>query len=283
MGRRVVEVVILAAAVSVPACGADSERPGATKAAAQLEVGAPSTPHAVLASPAAPELVSFATPDGGLVYADLYARADRDADANAADADADADGADDADHADRAVVLAHGAQFDKESWGQQARVLAAAGFRVLAIDFRGYGRSTGPGQEQPLGAPLKLDVLAAVRWLRAAGAKSVSVVGGSMGGTAAADASIEAAPGEIDRLVLLGAAASGPPEKLQGRKLFIVSRQDTRGDGVVRLDRIREQYERAPQPKELLVLEGAAHAQFLFATDQGERLMSEIVRFLSEP
>jgi hypothetical protein len=31
----------------------------------------------------------------------------------------------------------------------------------------------------------------------------------------------------------------------------------------------------------LLVLEGSAHAQFIFATDQGERLMAEILRFLS--
>jgi hypothetical protein len=31
-----------------------------------------------------------------------------------------------------------------------------------------------------------------------------------------------------------------------------------------------------------VILDGAAHAQFLFETDQGERLLSEIVRFLSE-
>jgi hypothetical protein len=38
-----------------------------------------------------------------------------------------------------------------------------------------------------------------------------------------------------------------------------------------------------PEPKELIVLEGSAHAQFIFATDQGERLMREILRFLSAP
>jgi acetyl esterase/lipase len=36
-----------------------------------------------------------------------------------------------------------------------------------------------------MGAPLHLDVLAAVRYLRKMGAKTVSVVGGSMGGGAA--------------------------------------------------------------------------------------------------
>ena len=46
---------------------------------------------------------------------------------------------------------------------------------------------------------------------------------------------------------------------------------------------IRDQHEKAPGPKELVILEGSAHAQFLFATDQAERLMREILRFLSEP
>lgn len=36
---------------------------------------------------------------------------------------------------------------------------------VLATDFRGYGLSHGPGDKDPLSAPLDLDVLAAVRYL----------------------------------------------------------------------------------------------------------------------
>ena len=34
---------------------------------------------------------------------------------------------------------------------------------------------------------------------------------------------------------------------------------------------------------ELVVLEGSAHAQFVFQTDQADRLMREILRFLSAP
>jgi pimeloyl-ACP methyl ester carboxylesterase len=208
---------------------------------------------------AAQTTVSFPTEDGGLVYADLYGTGDR------------------------AVVLAHGGRFNKESWEKQARILAAANFRVLAIDFRGYGKSTGPGQADPLGAPLHLDVLAAVRYLRKTGAKSVSVVGGSMGGSAAGDASIASQPGEIDRLVLLGAAPNGPAGKVKSPILFIVARDDARGDHELRLPGIRAQYEKAPEPKELIVLDGSAHAQYLFQTDQGDRLMREILRFLSAP
>lgn len=206
-----------------------------------------------------PERVSFPTQDGGLVYADIYGTGDR------------------------GVVLAHGGRFNKESWTPQARTLAKAGFRVLAFDFRGYGQSRGPGESQPLGAPLHLDVLAAVRYLRQTGTKTVSIVGGSMGGGAAADASMEAEPGEIDRVVLLAAQANGPAEKLKGRKLFIVSRDDVGGPDIPRLPKIRAQYERAPDPKELVILDGSAHAQYIFGTDQGERLMREILRFLSEP
>jgi hypothetical protein len=69
---------------------------------------------------------------------------------------------------------------------------------------------------------------------------------------------------------------------MKGRKLFVVARDDTSGTGP-RLPRIREQYERAPEPKELLILDGSAHAQFLFRTDQKDRLTRAILRVLSEP
>jgi hypothetical protein len=47
------------------------------------------------------------------------------------------------------------------------------------------------------------------------------------------------------------------------------------------LPRIRAQFEKALEPKELIILDGSAHAQFLFQTAQGERVMREIIRFLS--
>ncbi len=207
---------------------------------------------------AAQETVSFPTEDGGRVCADLYGQ-----------------GA-------RAVVLAHGGRFNKESWRVQAQALASEGFRVLAIDFRGFGCSTGPGQADFDHAPFDNDILAAVRYLKAHGARTVSVVGGSFGGGAAGDASIKAGPGEIDRIVFLGAAPNLSAEKLNSRALFIVARDDANDSGR-RLPRIRAQYEKAPQPKELIVLDGSAHAQFLFQTDQSARVMHEILRFLSVP
>ncbi len=136
-------------------------------------------------------------------------------------------------------------------------------FAFLAIDFRGFGCSTGPGQADFDNAPFENDVLAAVRYLKTHGAKTVSVVGGSFGGGAAGDASIQSAAGEIDRVVFLGAAPNLPAEKLKSRALFIVARDDSNGAGL-RLPGIRAQYEKAPKPKELIILDGSAHAQFSF-------------------
>ena len=204
------------------------------------------------------ESVSFPTEDGGIVYADVYGTGDR------------------------GVVLAHGGRFNKESWATQAHALATAGFRVVAIDFRGRGQSRGGPQSMSRDNGVHFDVLAAVGYLRQTGASTVSVVGASFGGGATARAAVEAPPGGIDRIVLLAHLAIGTPERMKGRKLFITSRGDTTGSGALRLPQIREQYDQAPEPKELVILDGAAHAQFIFETPQGERLMREILRFLSE-
>ena len=101
-----------------------------------------------------------------------------------------------------------------------------------------------------------------------------------MGGGAAGDASIASRPGEIDRIVFLGSAPNGPADKLKSGSLFLVARDDASEDGP-RLTGIQAQYDKAPQPKELIVVEGSAHAQYLFETDQGGRVMREILRFLS--
>lgn len=206
--------------------------------------------------PVVPKVVSFPTVDDGLIFADEYGAGER------------------------AVVLAHGGRFNKESWAEQAPVLANDGFRVLAIDFRGRGRSRG-GDKKRNGE--FLDVLGAVRYLHETGAKSVSIVGASFGGWAAAKAVVAADPGEVSRLVLLAASSIEQPEALKLRKLFIAARDDVIGDGQPRFPLIQALYDRAPEPKELVVLEGSAHAQYIFKTDQGPRLLQEIRRFLREP
>lgn len=202
------------------------------------------------------EHISIRTDDGAILAADLYGKGTR------------------------GLVLAHGGRFTKESWRPQAFEFAKAGFRVLAFDFRGFGKSHGPGDSDMFTAPLHLDVLAGVRYLRKNGARTVSVIGGSFGGSAAADASVFSNPGEIDKLILLAAYGNQPAEKIKAPLLEIVASDDANDEGP-RLPHIRAWFDKAPQPKELIVLDGSAHAQFLFQTDQAGRVMKEILRFLS--
>lgn len=179
------------------------------------------------------------------------------------------------------LVLAHGGQFDEKSWKPQAEEFARAGFLVLAVRFRGDkfnadGSPSGEGSDKDNTA----DVMAAAAYLRKMGAKTVDAIGGSLGGDAVGDAD-EESPGMFDRVVIMGAWGGDAPEKLTGRKLFLVARDD-RDDEALRLPGIEAHFKRAPEPKKLVVVDGSAHAQFLFATDEGPRVMGVIMGFLVE-
>jgi predicted alpha/beta hydrolase len=103
----------------------------------------------------APAAVTYPTADGGTIHAELYGEGSH------------------------VVLLAHGRIFNNESWEPLARQLEIAGYRVLAIDFRGYGDSTAGSD----GNVLELDILGGVRYLHEQQhAVAVSVIGGSMGG-----------------------------------------------------------------------------------------------------
>ena len=109
---------------------------------------------------------------------------------------------------DRGVVLAHGGRFTKESWAPQARQLVDAGFRVVSIEYR---------KDE---SKRVLDVLAAIHYLRSAGARQVSAIGGSMGGDYVVEAA-EAEPAAMDRLVLLASGMYTAITKMKGPKLSI--------------------------------------------------------------
>jgi pimeloyl-ACP methyl ester carboxylesterase len=78
-------------------------------------------------------------------------------------------------------VLAHGGRSDLCDTLTFATRLVAAGYRVVAFDFRGSGRSELPSRN-----PLALgkDLAAAVAYARQTGAERVFLVGSSMGGAA---------------------------------------------------------------------------------------------------
>ena len=195
------------------------------------------------------EEVTFTAPDGGTIHANLYGSGSH------------------------ALLLAHGAVFDKESWHDQAVAFSEQGLKVLAIDFRGYGSSSAGSA----GNALYQDVLGGIRYLHDAGAEQVSVLGASMGGGAAGQAAVAAEAGEIAKLILLAAVPISTPERIQGDKLFIVAEGDSMRDAV------EEQFERSSEPKALTILNGSAHAQHIFRSSRrGAELTEAIIAFLTD-
>src|SRR5437868_1957026 len=101
------------------------------------------------------------------------------------------------------IVLLHGFPEFWYGWRLQIAPLAAAGFRVVAPDLRGYNLSFKPDGVAPYGA----DKLAAdVRGLiQERGAESAPVAGHDWGGTAAWTLAMNH-PEVVDRLAILDAA-----------------------------------------------------------------------------
>lgn len=78
----------------------------------------------------------------------------------------------------RPVILTHAWPLDADCWDQQALALAEAGFRVIAYDRRGFGRSSQPGGGYDYDT--FADDLAQV--IDGTGARDVTLAGFSMGG-----------------------------------------------------------------------------------------------------
>lgn len=193
-----------------------------------------------------PEVVQFSTEDGGRIEAALFAGKKQ-----------------------RAVVLAHGAVFNKESWYPQARVFRDAGLTCLSINFRGYGKSTAGSSRQKFH-----DIVGAVAWLKGRGYNRIAVVGGSMGGAVVLRALHYSNDPAIDKAVLLAPAGGDPIASDSMKRLFVVSEDDR-----VAM-RVRALHKASSDPKELRIFSGKAHAQHIFKTSQGNELLDTMLAFL---
>lgn len=108
------------------------------------------------------------------------------------------------------IVLIHGAGMDATVWHLQTRYLAHRGFRALAVDLPGHGRSEGGA----LGTIAEMaDWM--MRFADAAGVSTVHVAGHSMGTFVALELA-RRHPARIESLTLCGTATSMPvhPELL---------------------------------------------------------------------
>ncbi len=160
---------------------------------------------------------------------------------------------------ERSVLLVHGAAYDAVSWEAQARALASQGFTVLAVE--------------ELGPDAVRDGLFYL--LNVCGATGVTVIAASAGGEPALEALADPQQG-IAGLILLG--ATGDVAALGSYpKLFVASE----GEGLA--DWLSAMVDEAPGDRnETLILPGAAHAQAIFETDQGDDLVDAILAFLNE-
>ena len=107
------------------------------------------------------------------------------------------------------VVFLHGLGASMYAWRKNLAVVAAAGFRVIAFDNRGFGLSDKPPAPYDNAAYARL-AIALMDSLRLTDAV---LVGHSMGGAIAAEVAIEY-PQRVRGLVLVGSAGLGAREPL---------------------------------------------------------------------
>ncbi len=159
---------------------------------------------------------------------------------------------------DRGAVLAHGAAYDAASWREQAERLAGNGVAALAVEdtsARSVAEAAGYLKEER-------------------GVRDVTLIGASAGTAGVLGAAED--PGLADGVILL--SGTGEVSGLgEYTKLFVASE----GEGLA--GTVRTMAEEAPGSRnEALILPGDAHAQAIFETDQGERLMRAILERLKD-
>ncbi len=158
-GRAVFIGILAVAFVATAACGADTPTSTPTTSVATDSI----------ADQAPPPAQRCGKPDDGAVTKVVVTASDGIKLAAAAWGEGE-----------RGVVLLPQRGGDLCGYWEYANQLAAAGWHLLAIDFRRSGLS-----ESAAVGDLTLDAVAAVEWLKAAGAVNVVLVGASMGATTA--------------------------------------------------------------------------------------------------
>jgi pimeloyl-ACP methyl ester carboxylesterase len=175
------------------------------------------------------------------------------------------------------IVLAHQVDGDLCAWLPFARVLKAAGFRVLAFDFRNFGSSQHVGSS----VHLERDVVAAAAEIRRLGAARVFLVGASMGGTAVVTAAPSVRPAVAGVVSLSGPStfvdmdALAAAKTLHAPALFVVGRYDH--DFVAD---VKTQYAAArSKDKRLVVRPNGYHGTLLLDGAEGAPLRRIVLGF----
>lgn len=95
------------------------------------------------------------------------------------------------------IIFIHGASMNRSVWASQARYFAHRGYGVLAVDLPGHGNSGGPL------LPTIGDIADwIIRLMDAAGVKTASLTGHSMGSLPVLEAAARY-PERVERAILL--------------------------------------------------------------------------------
>lgn len=158
------------------------------------------------------------------------------------------------------VLLLHGGRSNANEWGNLAPVLVAAGYRVIAMDSRGHGRS-GWGDLPITYEQMAADALGLLDHL---GIAKTDVVGWSDGGIIALDLAIHH-PDRLNRVVAYG--ANYTPDGVQ----FVPS------DQIPPWEKLIVEYRRlAPQPERFDELGEVLDALYLVAPNYSEADLGSI-------
>ncbi len=145
-----------------------------------------------------------------------------------------------------AIVWVHGLAGCWQNWLENLPVLAAAGYRCVALDLPGFGASPMPRQAITIsGYAAVVDEL-----MEHLGLHAACVVGNSMGGFIAAEVAIRF-PARAERLVLVSAAGLSIEELRNDRQMALMRRLEflitaysgwfaARSDLVARRERLRQ-------------------------------------------
>jgi pimeloyl-ACP methyl ester carboxylesterase len=177
-----------------------------------------------------------------------------------------------------AVILTHQSEGDLCDWLPYAKRLAARGYFVFPIDFRGYGFS-----DVPSAGPYRYaqDIAAATKELRKLGKRKVFVVGASMGGIAAVVAGANVSP-PLAGLVSISSPAryrgmdgvkAGP--RLRVPVLYLAATADDNGGFDFSKDAEAMFAKTAARDKRLELLPGAAHGIGLMASSARAKTLVE--------
>lgn len=177
------------------------------------------------------------------------------------------------------VVIAHmngGNACQGTPYGKE---LAAAGYRVLILEFAGFGASTAAG------ATKAQQIAAAAAYLRSDGATAVALIGGSMGGTASLIAATQITP-PVKAVVSLSAPTTfGGDDALSAVAKLAVPVFYSAGEYESSfVDNAKELFAATPKTVERKLVLGAATASHgLWLTDPAvgvADLRSQIAAFL---